>query len=173
MHMQTPNLKIVHVSISSLKPASYNPRRISKKSLEQLKESITGFSMIDPIIANSAPKRKNVVIGGHMRLKAAKELGHTTIPVVYINIPDLDREKELNLRLNRNTGEWDFSKLKSFDSEFLGKIGFDMADLSEIWKDNLDAKNDSWNEKAELAKIKQPETRLWKVPLSSDTHSVR
>ena len=158
--MQTQNLKIVQVSINSLKPAAYNPRKISKKSLEQLKESIAGFSMVDPIIANSATKRKNIVIGGHMRLRAAKELGYKTIPVVYVNLPSLEREKELNLRLNRNTGEWDFAKLKTFDSEFLGKIGFDMADLSEIWKDNLEASDDNWNEKAERAKIKKPVTRL-------------
>ena len=158
--MQTQDLKVVHVPITNLKPATYNPRRISKKSLAQLKESISSFSMVDPVIANSAPKRKNVVIGGHMRLKAAKELGHPTIPVVYVNIPDLDREKELNLRLNRNTGEWDFAKLKSFNSDFLSKIGFNMADLSEIWKDNLQAGDDNWNEKAERAKIKKPITRL-------------
>ena len=158
--MQTDNLQIVQVPITNLKPATYNPRTISKKSLEQLKESITRYSVVDPIIANGATKRKNVVIGGHMRLRAAKALGHTTIPVVYVNLPSLEKEKELNLRLNRNTGEWDFSKLKSFDSEFLSKIGFNMADLSEIWKENLEAKDDDWDEAKELAKIKKPKTRL-------------
>lgn len=158
--MQTQDLKIVHIPITTLKPATYNPRKISKKSLGQLKESISSFSVVDPIIANDAPKRKNIVIGGHMRLRAAKELGYKTIPVVYVTIPSLEREKELNLRLNRNTGEWDFAKLKSFDSDFLSKIGFNMADLSEIWKDNLEAADDKWDEKAERAKIKKPVTRL-------------
>jgi len=154
------NISVVYVPITSLKPATYNPRKISKGSLAQLKESITRFGTVDPVIVNSAQKRKNVVIGGHMRLRAAKDLGHTTIPVVYVNIPSLEKEKELNLRLNRNTGEWDFSKLKSFDSDFLSKIGFSMADLSEIWKENLEAKDDDWDEAKELAKIKKPITRL-------------
>ena len=158
--MQKENLHIVYVPITSLKPATYNPRKISKGALVQLKESITRYSVVDPIIANSAPKRTNVVIGGHMRLRAAKDLGHTTIPVVYVHIPSLAKEKELNLRLNRNTGEWDFSKLKTFDSDFLSNIGFSMADLSEIWKENLEAKDDDWDEAKELAKIKKPTTRL-------------
>ena len=158
--MQTQKLHIVYVPITSLKPATYNPRTISKKSLEQLKESIERFGTVDPVIANAAQKRKNVVIGGHMRLRAAKALGHKTIPVVYVNIPNLEKEKELNLRLNRNTGEWDFGKLKSFDSDFLSKIGFNMADLSEIWKENLEAKNDDWDDAKELAKNKKPKTCL-------------
>ncbi len=45
-----------------------------------------------------------MVIGGHFRLKVAKDLGYTEVPVVYIDIPDIEREKELCLRLNRNQG---------------------------------------------------------------------
>src|ERR1700728_1989117 len=92
-------IAIVDVSVAALKPAAYNPRKISKESFAQLKESITRFQVVDPIIVNSAPRRKNIVIGGAMRLKAAKELGHKTIPVVYVDIPDIKREQELNLRL--------------------------------------------------------------------------
>ncbi len=46
-------LHIVYVPISKLKPSEYNPRKISKESLEQLKESIKRFQMVDPIIAGS------------------------------------------------------------------------------------------------------------------------
>lgn len=158
--MQKQNLHIVYVPISTLKPATYNPRKISKEALEQLKESISRFEMVDPIIANSAAKRKEVVIGGHMRLRAAKALGHKTIPVVYVNIPNLKKEQELNLRLNRNSGEWDFEKLKFFQSDFLSEIGFSDADLSDIWKENLEAANDDFDTDAELAKIKKPKTKL-------------
>ena len=91
--MNTNNISIVYVPVSELKPAEYNPRKSSKEALNQLKESITRFSVIDPIIVNSAPKRKGVVIGGHMRLRAAKELGHESVPVVYVRIPDIEKEK--------------------------------------------------------------------------------
>lgn len=151
-------LNIVYVAVGDLKPAAYNPRKISKEALGQLKESIKRFAMVDPIIVNSAPRRKNVVIGGHMRLRAAKELGHATVPVVYVNIPNLEKEKELNLRLNRNTGAWDFEKLKSFDLELLTDIGFDDADLSHMWTENLEAEDDDFPVEEELAKITKPKT---------------
>jgi DNA modification methylase len=152
-------LNIVYVPIANLKPAEYNPRKISKEALDQLKESIDRFDLVDPVIVNSATKRKNIVIGGHMRLRAAKELGHKTVPVVYVNIPKLDKEKELNLRLNRNTGEWDFEKLKSFDLELLTDIGFSDIDLSLIWTENLETEDDDFYEEKELKQIKNPETK--------------
>lgn len=154
------NISIVQVRIAELRPADYNPRKISQESLAQLKESIARFEMVDPIIANSAPKRKNVVIGGHMRLRAAKELGHESVPVVYVDIPNIKKEQELNLRLNRNLGEWDFSKLKSFDIEQLLNVGFDDADLSSIWDENLETEDDGFDEAKALAEIKKPTVKF-------------
>lgn len=152
-------LNIVYVPIGALKPAEYNPRKISKEALGQLKESLSRFDLVDPIIVNGGPKRKNVVIGGHMRLCAAKELGHKTVPVVYVNL-DIKKEKELNLRLNKNTGEWDFEKLKSFDLDLLTDVGFSDADLSSAWAENLEAEDDDFDEEEELKKIKKPTTKL-------------
>ena len=150
----------MYVPVGALKPAEYNPRKISKEALGQLKESLSRFDLVDPIIVNGASKRKNIVIGGHMRLRAAKELGHKTVPVVYVNIPKLDKEKELNLRLNRNTGEWDFEKLKFFEPDFLTEIGFSDTDLSSVWTENLEAEDDEFDEEKELKQIKNPKTKV-------------
>jgi DNA modification methylase len=158
--MSKQDIKIVYVPVGTLRPAEYNPRKISEDALAQLKESISRFQMIDPVIVNSAPKRKDIVIGGHMRLRAAKDLGHTTVPVVYVSIPSIEKEKELNLRLNRNTGEWDFSKLKAFDLELLLDIGFDDSDLTNIWDENLETEDDGFDVEKELAKITKPKTKL-------------
>lgn len=126
-------IKITDVAIESLTPAPYNPRHHSKEALEQLKQSFTKYGVVDPLIVNGAENRKNIVIGGHMRLKVAQEMGYTTMPVVYINIPDLEREKELCLRLNRNTGEWDFKLLTDFDETFLADLGFTSEELDDIF----------------------------------------
>lgn len=130
-------LKVVYVSIGDLKPAAYNPRKWSEEQIAGLKESIIRFGMVDPIICNSAPERMHVVIGGHFRLKVAKELGHTEIPVVYLNIPDLEKEKELNIRLNRNLGEFDLGLLKEFDVDFLKSVGFSTEELDDIFDIDL------------------------------------
>src|SRR3989344_4699664 len=108
-------IKITYVPIGSLRPSEYNPRKISKDSMEQLKVSLSKFKIVDPFIVNSAKDREGVVIGGHMRLRAAKELGFKEVPVVYVNIPELEKEKELNIRLNKNTGEFDWNLLANFD----------------------------------------------------------
>lgn len=153
------NLRIVDVSTDQLNPAPYNPRKWSDKQRSDLKQSMKRFGLVDPIIVNKAPKRKNVVIGGHFRLDIAKELGYKTVPVVHLHIPDLKKEKELNLRLNRNQGEWDMELLKSFDMDMLLDVGFDDSDLSDIWDDALATEDDNFDVEKELEKIKKPKTK--------------
>ena len=125
--------KIEYVSIDVLKLSEYNPRKYSPDMLEQLKRSIVEFDMPLPIIANKAEVRANVVIGGHARIKVAKELGHTTVPVVYVDIPDLEKEKALNLKLNKVVGEWDLDLLKEFDESLLIETGFTSEDIDNIF----------------------------------------
>ena len=127
-------ISISHIDINLLNPAPYNPRQASEEEYHQLKESIEKFGLIDPLLVNAAPGRKNVVIGGHFRLKIAKDIGLKTVPVVYINIPDIEKEKELNLRLNRNTGSWNFDELANFDEDVLKDIGFDSKELDNIFQ---------------------------------------
>ena len=130
---QNKELKIEYVSIDSLKPSEYNPRKISKESMEQLKDSIRKFKLVDPLIVNCAKNRNGIVIGGHMRLKAATELGFKEAPVVYLNIPDIEKEKELNIRLNKNTGEFDWNLLANFSEGFLADLGFNSEELDDVF----------------------------------------
>jgi DNA modification methylase len=126
-------LQITYVSITALKAAIYNPRKWSKEQLDALVESIRRFGAVDPLIVNAAPERTNNLIGGHMRLVAMKELGFTEVPVVYVNIPDEEKERELNLRLNRNTGEFDLNLLAEFDPLLLSGVGFTSEELDDIF----------------------------------------
>lgn len=144
-------IKIINVGISELIPSDYNPRKWDKNAIAGLTESIKRFGLVDPIIANSATNRKNIVIGGHFRLKVAKDLDFTEIPVVYLNIPDVDREKELNLRLNRNTGDWDWNLLEKFNEAVLADVGFSSEDLDRIY--NLDLEPEKFDLEKELKKL--------------------
>jgi len=126
-------INIVEVPILELRASEYNPRVHSKEQMDQLKESIIRFGVVDPIICNSAPERKNIIIGGHFRSEAAKDLKMETVPVVYVQITDLAKEKELNLRLNKNTGDFDLNLLAQFDESFLADVGFDSQDLDDIF----------------------------------------
>jgi ParB-like chromosome segregation protein Spo0J len=54
-------MNIEKIEINKLKPATYNPRQISTKQYNDLKESIDKFGLVDPIIIN----KDFTVIGGH------------------------------------------------------------------------------------------------------------
>ncbi len=144
-HIQT-----VEVPINELVPADYNPRKHDEVATEQLKQSIQRFGLVDPIIINSSVNRKNIIIGGHFRWEVAKELGYQTIPVVYVDIPDLEKEKELNLRLNKNTGEFDWNLLAKFDESFLADVGFSSSELDGIFDVDIP---EEFNLKKELEKL--------------------
>jgi DNA modification methylase len=126
-------IQVQYVDASLLKASEYNPRKWNKEAEEQHQESIKRFGLVDPIIANSYLSRLNIVIGGHFRLAMANKLGITKIPVVYINIPDIKKEKELNIRLNKNIGEFDWNLLTDFGEAFLSDIGFSSEELDQIF----------------------------------------
>ena len=152
-------MKIEQVQISELIPAVYNPRKWDEKIISDMTESIKRFGLCDPLIVNGAPARKNILIGGHLRLHVAKILGFTEMPVVYLDIPEIEREQELNLRLNKNLGNWDEELLKAFDTGLLLDVGFTPDDLNNLFDDVLTVTDDDFNVNEELAKIVTPETK--------------
>lgn len=145
------DLTIEYVSIDTLTSPEYNPRVWSEENTKQLKESITQFGIVDPLLVNNAPERLGVVIGGNFRMKVLKELGIQKVPVVYITIPDLEKEKELCLRLNKNQGEWDMELLSQFDESFLGDLGFDSEALDKIFEEDIN--EEQFDLKKELNKV--------------------
>lgn len=153
-------LKIVEVAIEELKPADYNPRKWSEEARRGLTASIDEFGFIQPIVANSAPNRRGVVIGGNFKLDIAKEKGRKTVPVVWVNLPDIKKEKELNLRLNKNQGEFDYDLLVEFDLKMLSDVGFDAKDIDKIFKNDDE---DDFDGDKEAGKIEKPESKLGDV----------
>ncbi len=126
-------LKIVMVAVGDTKPSPYNPRKWSDEAIATLTSSIKSYGLIDPILLNSSPNRWNVVIGGHFRLKISKDLGFKEIPAVYIDIPDIEQEKKLNLLLNKAQGEWDWDLLAKFDENMLAEVGFSSEEMDTIF----------------------------------------
>ena len=159
-------LKVIYVPISNLQPAEYNPRTNTDKQAEDLKKSLRDFDLVEPIVVNSAENRKNVIIGGHFRWRMAKELGYKEIPVVYVNIPDLEKEKELNLRLNKNIGEFDWDLLANFDESFLSDIGFSSEELDNIFDIEDDPEQFDLQkelQKLDITKINIQKGDIWKL----------
>lgn len=93
--------------ISDLIPAPYNPRQSTAKQEQHLKESLEKFGLVEPIIFN---KQTGYIVGGHFRVRELKKLGIKEIECVIVDLNEED-EKELNIRLNANTGGWDWDTL--------------------------------------------------------------
>ncbi len=138
--------------IDSLIHAEYNPRKSSPDEREDVKDSIINFDVPVPLIVNCAPTRKNVIVGGNLRHDIMKELGYKEVPVVFVNIPDIEKEKELNLRLNKNTGSWDWDLLgKLFEETMLQSVGFSSEEIDEAF--GLSENPEVFDLQAELEKI--------------------
>ena len=126
-------MKIEHVHIHDLRFADYNPRAATKKEAQELKKSLERFGFVEPVLVNSAENRKNIIIGGHFRVRTAKELGIRKIPVHFVEITSEKKERELNLRLNKNLGHWDTNLLAEFDENLLMDVGFTEEEIGEIF----------------------------------------
>lgn len=150
-------MEIETIKITDLKPAEYNPRRISDEDYQKLKNSISTFGLVDPIIVNL----KNMhIVGGHQRYDVLLDehmLDNdflAELPMVRLgdvgfvftdtelSIRDDDHEKALNLALNKISGEWDNDKLAEVLEELelspidIQLTGFDDLELTELQFEN-------------------------------------
>ena len=118
--------EIQQKKLNEIRPYEKNPR-INDASVEAVAESIRQFGFRNPIIVD----KDGVIIAGHTRYKAAKQLGLKTVPVIYAS--DLTPEQVQAYRLADNkvgeTSMWDYDLL---DIELQGITGIDM-DLFGTW----------------------------------------
>jgi len=135
---------IRRIPIAKLRPASYNPRKISPDELDQLKRSIQELGFIDPVLVNDrqAPEWKETergltIVGGHQRVRAASLLGMKTAPCVVLRLSP-EHEKLANLALNKIGGDFDTRALAQLVSELraagadVGIAGFDEGEVAGL-----------------------------------------
>jgi ParB-like chromosome segregation protein Spo0J len=113
--------------ISELTEYAKNPRSLSKEQGDHLKVSISKFGQCEPIVINT----DNVIIGGHQRVRILRTIGKKEVDV-YVPSRTLSEKEveELNIRLNKNVGEWDFDMLaNAWEPTDLVEWGFTETDL--------------------------------------------
>ena len=85
-------MQIIPRKIDELVSAEDNPRQMTTEQRKSLTVSIKRFGLVDPILVNINPERKNIIVGGHQRVTIAKELGieiqlqYTNIESNYLNV---------------------------------------------------------------------------------------
>ena len=166
-------LKTEKRKLNELVAADYNPRKAltpEDSEYQKIKRSIEEFGYVDPIIINE----DGTIIGGHQRCTVLKDLGYEEVDVVVVSL-DKQREKALNIALNKITGEWDELKLKDLLLDLdlgdydISLTGFEQEDLAEL-VDNLavepEAMDDDFDGEAVLEDIVESKTKLgdvWKL----------
>jgi DNA modification methylase len=147
------------IKIADLIPAEYNPRKELKpgdKEYEKIKRSIEEFGYVDPVIVN----KDMTIIGGHQRVTVLKDLGYDKIDCVLVDM-DKNKEKALNIALNKITGEWNKELLADLIAELQNQedididiTGFEPPEIEQLMNQvhDKDIEEDDFDIDAELAK---------------------
>ena len=150
---------IEKIQTEKLLPADYNPRKDLQPGdaeYEKLKRSLEEFGYVEPVIWN---KTTGNVVGGHQRLKVLIAMGMTEVDCVVVELSE-EKEKALNVALNKISGDWDKDKLALLISDLQGAdfdvslTGFEPAEIDDLFKDTLKdgIKDDDFDVEAELKK---------------------
>lgn len=150
-------MKFVKKKITDLIPADYNPRKDLKPGdpdYEKLKHSMKEFGYVDPIIWNQQTGR---VVGGHQRLKILQDEGIKEAECIVVNLNE-DKEKALNVALNKISGDWDKDKLALLMTDLQASdldillTGFDEDEISDLLSTADDTHDDDFDVDSELDK---------------------
>ncbi|QGG47336.1 DNA modification methylase [Heliorestis convoluta] len=145
-------MTIRKVPVKNLKPAKYNPRQDLKPgdpAYEKLKRSISEFGYVEPIIWN---EKTGHIVGGHQRYKVLVAEGYTEVECVVVNLSP-EREKALNVALNKVTGDWEYEALADLLKELdeqdfdVTLTGFDAAEIDDLFNQvhDKEAKEDDYD----------------------------
>lgn len=178
-------------NVASLKPAPYNPRKISDWQLEALGKSMREFGDLSGIVFNICTGR---ICGGHQRVKhldaswAIEKTPYSddvgTVALGHIETPfgrwqyrevDWDETKELaaNVAANKHSGEWDFPKLKDifteldtgdFDTDLLGFDGDELKGIMGFVPDVQPGQEDEQGKLDQKKPVECPECGAEFVP---------
>lgn len=131
-------LKIVYKKLDDLTPYENNPR-LNDNAVDAVAKSIEEFGFKVPIVID----KDGVIVAGHTRLKAAKQLAIDEVPCIIAD--DLSDEELKAFRLADNKvselAEWDFEKLEAE----LTDIDFDMSDFGFDFN-TIDEENDKFDD---------------------------
>jgi DNA modification methylase len=160
-------MRIENVEVTRINPAPYNPRKDLQPGdaeYEKLSRSIQEFDCVEPVVWN---ERTGHLVGGHQRMKVLMARGDTEVAVSVVDLP-VEKEKALNLALNKISGDWDHDKLARVLDDLVrlpdfdvSLTGFDMPEVSELLDRLLpqDEQDDSFDVEDELEGIGEPETQ--------------
>ena len=156
-------MRIKTIAIQEINPAPYNPRidlKPGNPEYERLKRSVDEFGCVEPLVWN---QRSGNLVGGHQRFKVLVARGDRETDVSVVDLPP-EKEKALNIALNKISGDWDPRKLAQLLDELVHVpnfdvqlTGFDVPDVNALIAESLPppppeiGTDDQFDVEAELA----------------------
>lgn len=123
------------VKIADIKPNPKNPRIIKDDKFQKLVNSLRDFPDMlrkRPLVCFTDADGKKVVLGGNMRLRAARELGMKELPVMMADEWTEEQKSEFLIKDNVGFGEWDWEALANeWDTSLLDAWGLDVTNFIE------------------------------------------
>lgn len=132
--MKNNELSIEYVNIDELRPYENNAKIHTKVQIEQIKSSIKQFGMNDPIAIWG---EDNIIIEGHGRLIACRELGINKVPVIRLDNLTEEQRKAYTLIHNQTTMNTGFD-IDILNEELNNIINIDMSEFDFNFDFNLD-----------------------------------
>lgn len=161
-------MEIQQVLIDELKPWDKNPR-INDSAVDAVAKSIQTFGFNVPILYD----QHMMIVAGHVRWKAAKKLGLTTVPGIQLSLTRSQREAfAIADNKTADIADWDYDVLGEILKDLpeegidLSSLGFSEGELDAILKPVEDFNWDQFKE--DLEEFRQDATHVFlpvKVPI--------
>lgn len=151
-------MSAIEINNGQLKGLPKNPRLVKNAKYNKLKESITNYPEMlawRSLLVYPLDNGKYIIVGGNMRYRAMKELGHNEAPVFIIpKETPIEKIKAYTILDNNGFGEWDWDLLANeWDADMLDDWGLDIPTVEEKKKE---AKDDGFSEDDGIERLVQP-----------------
>jgi len=168
------NMRFECWALADMIPATYNPRKAltpSDPEYQDIARSIENLDYSQPIILNY----DGTIIAGHQRRTVMMDLGYTAAMVVVLEIRDKNKEKALNIALNKIDGKWDQAVLKDllleldlngYDFSITGFHQDELEDLIQALDVPAEANDDDFDPDEARERIEAPVTNrgdIWQL----------
>ena len=117
-------MKTVDISLSELRPAPWNPNQMDERMMERLRESISRYGLVEPLVVRPLDDSLCEVLSGNQRLRVLQAMDLKAVPCVVVELND-SKAMLLAQALNSLRGEDDLALKGALLKEILSSVSED------------------------------------------------